>query len=660
MHRTYTRVPKDETMVLKYPIAAAAHDAMHVQHKYWSRKPVNVVRAHIEAAATGPDDIILDAFCGSGTAVSQAVILGKKVVGIDINPVATFITRNTIARADVGDLLAIYERIKATIADPINALYRTRCPACLSIDTTMTVCVHWKVHHPIKIWYTCTNCSGEKKPKKLRKLPDAEDLLLLDKIKASEIPAWYPRKDIPPGMVFNQARRGAAEFADLFTKRNLFALALLRDEIARLPETTDEERVAKDLFLFSFTSMVHLCSRMTPIRPSRPYSSFWATNSYWLPRFFMESNVWEKFESAIIGPQGLIAARRDANAKVPPSTTIVSSFEDLARAPAPCAFIVAGDATRLDEIIPENSIDYIFTDPPYAGSIPYLELSTLWALWLNMGDQMPFDDEILVDPGRGKDLEQYKHKLEVFFEKAFLVLKEGKYLSFTYHNLDIKVRKAILGAAIEAGFVLDSIIYQPPPRTSPAHTLRPFNSAVGDYIVHLRKETRARSIQVITEGSTRMSKKEKASIEEEITGDLVQILLDRGEPATFTQIINDLDVRLAIKEWYFRSDVDPKVILKKNAGTRFITVKEKIGDKEGIKWWLEPAFMKKLLQSRGLTEIESLSRKIELFIQDHEQELAGLPLQGAQRMIFEQFNGIMLPDVKLIERLLKARKNKKI
>jgi hypothetical protein len=189
-------------MILKYPIAAAAHDAMHVQHKYWSRKPVNVVRAHIEAATTSPDDIILDAFCGSGTTVSQAVILGRKVVGIDINPVATFITRNTIARADIGNLLAIYEQIKTKIADQINALYRTRCPVCLSIDTTTTICVHWKVHHPIKIWYTCTNCSGNlKKPKKLRKLPDAEDMLLLDKIHATEIPSWYPHKDIPPGMV---------------------------------------------------------------------------------------------------------------------------------------------------------------------------------------------------------------------------------------------------------------------------------------------------------------------------------------------------------------------------------------------------------------------------------------------------------------------------
>nr|MDO8114711.1 DNA methyltransferase [Candidatus Sigynarchaeota archaeon] len=640
---------------LNIPILATAHDAMHVQHKYWSRKPVNVVRAHVEAA-TNPGEIVLDPFCGSGTTVSQSVILGQKVIGTDINPVATFITRNTIERVEISDVLAVYERIMAAVETRINNLYKTRCPTCLSIDTTQTICVHWKVHHPIKIWYTCMHCSGDgKKPKKLRKLPDSEDLVLLDNIKNAEIPCWYPRKDIPPGIVFNQARRDVTRFDELFTKRNLIGLSLLRDEISKLPEDSPEKKVMKQLFLFSFTSMVHLCSKMTPIRPSRPWSSFWATNSYWLPRKFMESNVWEKFESAIVGPQGLIASRRDANHKVPAATSIVSSFDELIRTPAPCACILNHDATKLDEIIPADSVDYIFTDPPYAGSIPYLELSTLWASWLNLDDQMPFDLEILVDPQRGKDLEYYHHELGVFFQKAIRTLKPGKYLTFTYHNLDIKVRKAILGAAIDAGFDLISIIYQPPPRTSPAHTLRPFNSAVGDYIVHLRKN------EELGHHTARNESRhlKKAEIEGEISDILARILLERGEPATFTQIINNLDVKLANKDWYFASDVDPKVVLKKNVGTRFTMTKERIGSKEGIKWWLVDAYRDALLRELKLPAIVPLSAKIEAFIVDHKTELIKMSDDEVYRVVYEKFNGIMLPDAKLLERLLKAKMIKK-
>jgi len=32
--------------------------------------------------------------------------------------------------------------------------------------------------------------------------------------------------------------------------------------------------------------------------------------------------------------------------------------------------------------IPSNSIDYCFTDPPYGGSVQYLDLSTIWNAWL--------------------------------------------------------------------------------------------------------------------------------------------------------------------------------------------------------------------------------------------------------------------------------------
>nr|MDO8086928.1 DNA methyltransferase [Candidatus Sigynarchaeum springense] len=649
---------------LDFPIIAEAHDAMHVQHKYWSRKPINVVRAHIEAS-TAPGDIVLDPFCGSGTTVSQGLILGRKVMASDLNHVATYITRNTITRIDVGELLVVFARIKEAIARKIQDLYKTRCPTCLSIDTTETVCVHWKVHHPFKIWYSCSSCSGKKgkkgsrKRENLHKLPDSEDLVLLDKINAMAIPCWYPSVEIPPGIVFNQARRDVSRFDELFTKRNLIALSLLRNQIDLLPEVTSEERAVKEQFLFTFTSMVHLCSKMTPIRPSRPYSSFWATNSYWLPRHFMESNVWEKFESAVLGPQGLIAARRDANKKIPVTTRIVPSFEALASTPAPCTCIIQHDAARLDELVPPDSIDYIFTDPPYAGSIPYLELSTLWSIWLDKGARVGelFDKEILVDPGRGKDIACYCSMLATFFARAFSVLKPGKYLTFTYHNLDIRIRKAILGAVMQAGFELRSIIYQAPPRASPAHTLRPFNSAVGDYIVNLVKPPRLKA-----EGkeAIAVAKQDEGvtDVEVEIVNLLGNILLDRGEPATFTQILNYLDVQLFSRPWYFQAHVDPLSILKKHVGTCFVHVAESIGSKKGTKWWLEPAFKEKLLKNRGQQEVIPVSRKIERYLHEHENELVSLPQVDIARAVLKVFNGILLPDAKFLEKAIKQLKSK--
>ncbi|MHA1793167.1 MAG: DNA methyltransferase [Promethearchaeota archaeon] len=581
--------------VVNSSIIAKAHDNMHVMHKYWSRKPFNVVRAYIEAS-TREGDIVLDPFCGSGVSVSQSLMLGRKVIGLDLNPMAIFITRNTITRLDIEKIYKTFEKLAANVRDKIESLYKTRCPKCLSIDSTSTTCFHWKVHHPIKVIYTCSNCHANKKRwmKQRLKMPDAEDMVLLDKIDAMAWPTNYLNKDIPPGMVFDQARKKAKKFRNLFTKRNFIALSLLLDAIYSLPESTQQDQRVKNSFLYAFSSIVHLCSKMTPVRPSRPYSSFWATNSYWIPEKFMESNVWRKFESAIFGPQGLLSAKKDTNKKLPLDFEIVKTFDDLKETDGPCVLLKVHDATKLDEIIPTNSIDYIFTDPPYAGSIPFLELSTLWASWLGLDDQFKYDDEILINTKYKKDLNYFSSRLEVFFRKAFDVLKPGKKLEFTYHNLDIQVRKTILKGPIFAGFKLKSIIYQPPPRTSAAHTLRPFNSAVGDYIVSFTKSPSGEPFNSSIHTPSKISRSELLQIEREVIDLIVNELIKNEKPLTFTRIINFLDVKLFNKPWYFDANIEPIKIMKKHLGDVFIKKQVKIGSKVGYKWWLSPTYLKKL------------------------------------------------------------------
>ena len=51
--------------------------------------------------------------------------------------------------------------------------------------------------------------------------------------------------------------------------------------------------------------------------------------------------------------------------------------------------------------IPSNSIDYIFTDPPYADNVQYGELNFVWEAWLGF-DTNWHDEEIIVNEVRGK------------------------------------------------------------------------------------------------------------------------------------------------------------------------------------------------------------------------------------------------------------------
>ena len=638
------------------PINARAHDAMHLQHKYWSRKPINVVRKHIEAA-TRPGELVLDPFCGSGTSVSQALITGRKAVGIDLNPMAIFIARNTITRADLGKIQAIFDTIKKNVKDEIEKLYQTRCTRCLKTETTRTICLHWKVHHPIKLIYTCENCSKRTRGrlKKLSKRPDSEDLTLLDNIAKMKVPCWYPKREIPTGVVFDQAKRSAKYFHELFTKRNLIALSIVFDQIKQLPETTEEERELKSLFKFSFTSMVHLCSKMAPVRPSRPYSSFWATNSYWIPRKFMESNVWLKFESAIEGPQGLIASRRDANKKLGNDVKIVDSLDQIGQIPGKVAYLKNGDAIEMLKKMPENSVDFIFTDPPYADSIPYLELSTLWATWLGMDNNMEFDKEIVVDSSREKNLSIYLEMLSRLFAPAFKALKPGRFLSFTYHNLDFEVRKGMILAALDAGFIMETVFYQPPPRTSPAHTLRPFNSAVGDYIVTFKKPTVEAQEQETSNRDTKSEITDEIA-EKEVLDCLTEILIERGEPTTYTQLINSIDSMLARKPALLRMDLKPRDVLKKFQDSHFIKVEVTIGSNKGAKWWLSREYLKDAMQSRGIEQLVPLTDRIKDFLSRNQEAFENLSKEEVIQETYDEFSGKVLPDAKVLKDIIYGNK----
>ena len=89
-----------------------------------------------------------------------------------------------------------------------------------------------------------------------------------------------------------------------------------------------EDNSIRDTMKFAFTSMLHLCSRMTPDRKSRPWSSHWARNDYWLPPKFQEGNVWMLFENAFYGKQGVKKAKLDSN-KAFEGKRVAASFEDL-------------------------------------------------------------------------------------------------------------------------------------------------------------------------------------------------------------------------------------------------------------------------------------------------------------------------------------------
>ena len=288
---------------IAYALVAKPHTPMYLMHKYWARKPHNVVAEYIKCYSK-EGDIVLDPFCGSGPTPLEAIKLGRKAVAVDLDPMATFITRMTGIPADVGKVKAAFNEIKQSCAERINELYKTECGECGK--EAIIVCTHWRNSVPLKIMCCCQHCR-----KRSGKKPNGFDSKLIERIAKMDIPFWYPTSRLAyDGQEFKEGTHDAEinSVDKLFTKRNLISLSILLNEI----EGVSNKKV-KDVFRFSFTSLSHLASKLTPVRPTRPFSSFWAMHRYWIPPVNMESNVWMLFESAVLGRQGIVSGKTESN-----------------------------------------------------------------------------------------------------------------------------------------------------------------------------------------------------------------------------------------------------------------------------------------------------------------------------------------------------------
>lgn len=110
-------------------------------HKWWANRLGSVFRAILIGAAEDADVdiwqkyymdgdyrdfVVLDPFMGSGTTVGEAIKLGMKAIGCDINPVSTFAVRQALHHADTGALTNAFTQLEQQVADKIRRMYVTK------------------------------------------------------------------------------------------------------------------------------------------------------------------------------------------------------------------------------------------------------------------------------------------------------------------------------------------------------------------------------------------------------------------------------------------------------------------------------------------------------------------------------------------------------
>lgn len=434
---------------------------------YPSKAYYKVISQFIEAYSN-PGEVILDPMAGSGSTGVAALNSGRKSILSDGSVLSSFICRNLCAPVSAVQLQKEFDRLEDKVNKILSDLYSTPCTKCgeksplhYIIESDIYSCPEcdeefslyfndaegkskYKCPHcenilktnvpdnkkhrverrkPVEVKYRCENSECDAKTEKVKVTDEmvekwSENISkhnhhLEDKFVPEDrliTGRWYTRENSWPGI------DKGAKLIDFFTEQNKIALTVLNDAIEDI-ENRDLREQMKFVFL---SSLIRSSKRMYETSVVKTY--------YQVPSVGKVQNVWSVFERKF----KTFKKSRDQLRKFEYVSENIDSFEQIFRS-------LNSDAKDLDNI-PDNSIDYLFVDPPYGSQIGYYELNKFFTCWMEEDDEL--DEEVII-PMETDDEDEYVEKwgqmIRPVFEESVRVLKPGRYITIMFHNKSDKI-----------------------------------------------------------------------------------------------------------------------------------------------------------------------------------------------------------------------------
>ena len=266
--------------------------------------------------------------------------------------------------------------------------------------------------------------------KTFEKDADEYDKELVSKIDEVDCVDFFPLDRMPIG---RETRRnddaGITNVHLFYTKRNLITLAKLRSKI--------EQSKCPHKLRFIFTGMLSRSSKM---------------NRMHVNHYFNGGGGWNggNLKGTLYIPN------------LPVETSVLEQIEDKVNLLAACANLLPKHFSNLVHVtsanhsnLADNSVDYIFTDPPFGANITYSELNTLPEYWYKLLTNNSV--EAIENTAQGKDKLFYFNAMKNCFDEYYRILKPGKWITVEFSNTSASIWNFIQKAIADAGFIIVNV-----------------------------------------------------------------------------------------------------------------------------------------------------------------------------------------------------------
>lgn len=458
--------------------SAGKFDPIYRSHSYHTKVPYIAIQEYLKHYSQ-TSTCILDGFCGSGMTGIAARKLPKDisdfaVVLADLSPEATFVSSRMMTPTTAAIAKNEHERIRKVLDEHTSSYYEAPdgrsvgrinytvwsdvflCPECSSELVFWDIAVDPKSGNMLDN-QLCNKCGAalsrraltpsfeiyydeflQKSVRRIREVPVLinyttnskrhirtplkVDLEVLKRSFSDEVPFPIPNDRMPVG---DESRRndptGLTHVHHFYTRRMLIGLSIIWKELKESPARCD--------LLFMLSRMLPRASRLHKWKKGQTTGI--TTGTLYVPSLRYEYNINKMWTESISYAQAVL----DETNAIP--------------------FAVSTQSASGLSCIPTNSIDYIFTDPPFGGNINYSDLNFIWESWLRVWTNN--SQEAVVSRAQKKGLPEYSVLMSSCMESYYRVLKPGRWLTIVFHNSKNAVWTAIQESLLNSGFIIADV-----------------------------------------------------------------------------------------------------------------------------------------------------------------------------------------------------------